>query len=239
MNAMKNVARLINERKRRLENIDKIVRWQGSIEDWEVRPRVPPPHRPHPPGERRPADARPFSSLLLQGEDILSRSSHLIFSGELTKVSQPQVKSQQRMFFLFDHQMVFCKKVRPEFEQRQRAATRRKVLRLTSLLCALPQDLLRRDMLYYKGRLDMDHMEVVDVEDGKERDFNITVKNALKLRSRSGDEVHLLCAKKPEHKQRWLRAFADERVQVLHDRETGKGAAELHVQKRAPLFSRS
>lgn len=70
--------------------------------------------------------------------------------------------------------------------------------------------------------MDMDHMEIIDVEDGKEKDFNITVKNALKLRSLSGDEVHLLCAKKPEHKQRWLRAFADERIQVLHDRETGQ-----------------
>ncbi|XP_051266174.1 rho guanine nucleotide exchange factor 4 isoform X6 [Dicentrarchus labrax] len=175
LNAMKNVARLINERKRRLENIDKIAQWQSSIEDWE-------------------------------GEDVLSRSSDLIFSGELTKLSQPQAKSQQRMFFLFDHQMVYCKK-----------------------------DLLRRDMLYYKGRVDMDHMEVIDVEDGKEKDFNISVKNALKLRSLAGDEVHLLCAKKPEQKQRWLRAFADERIQVQHDRETGFSLTE--VQKKQAMLN--
>ncbi|XP_062376668.1 uncharacterized protein arhgef4 isoform X2 [Sardina pilchardus] len=177
LNAMKNVARLINERKRRLENVDKIAQWQSSIEDWE-------------------------------GEDVLTRSSDLIFSGELTKISQPQGKSQQRMFFLFDHQMVYCKK-----------------------------DLLRRDMLYYKGRMDMDQMEVLDVEDGKDKDFNVSVKNALKLRSPSGDEVHLLCAKKPEQKQRWLRALADERTQVQHDRETGFSITE--VQKKQAMLNAS
>ncbi|XP_042164355.1 rho guanine nucleotide exchange factor 4 isoform X5 [Oncorhynchus tshawytscha] len=175
LNAMKNVARLINERKRRLENIDKIAQWQRSIEDWE-------------------------------GEDILSKSSDLIFSGELMKISQPQARSQQRMFFLFDHQMVYCKK-----------------------------DLLRRDMLYCKGRMDMDQMEVVDVEDGKEKDFNVSVKNALKLCSLAGDEVHLLCAKKPEQKQRWLRAFQDERRQVQHDRETGFSITE--VQKKQAMLN--
>ncbi|XP_060762556.1 uncharacterized protein arhgef4 isoform X2 [Neoarius graeffei] len=173
LNAMKNVARLINERKRRLENIDKIAQWQSSIEDWE-------------------------------GEDVLSRSSDLIFSGDLTKISQPQAKGQQRMFFLFDHQLVFCKK-----------------------------DLLRRDILYYKGRLDMDQMEVVDVEDGKDKDLNVTVKNALKLTSSDGAEIHLLCAKKPELKQRWLRAFADERQQVQHDRDTGFSLTD--VQKKQAM----
>uniref|UniRef100_A0A8C4RWU7 Rho guanine nucleotide exchange factor 4 n=2 Tax=Erpetoichthys calabaricus TaxID=27687 RepID=A0A8C4RWU7_ERPCA len=173
--AMKNVARLINERKRRLENIDKIAQWQSSIEDWE-------------------------------GEDVLSKSSELIFSGEMTKISQPQAKSQQRMFFLFDRQLIYCKK-----------------------------DLLRRDILYYKGRIDMDALKIQDIEDGKDKDFNMSVKNAFKLLSPVSEEVHLFCAKKPEHKQRWLRAFEDERKQVQHDKETGFAITD--IQKKQAMLN--
>ncbi|XP_061484529.1 spermatogenesis-associated protein 13 isoform X3 [Rhineura floridana] len=163
--AMKNVACLINERKRRLESIDKIARWQVSIVNWE-------------------------------GQDILGRSSELIHSGELTKISK-QGKTQQRTFFLFDHQLVFCKK-----------------------------DLLRRDMLYYKGRMDMDEVEVLDVEDGRDKDFNINVKNAFKIVNRATEEVHLFCGKKPGDKKKWLEAYANERRRVQEDKEMGMEISE-------------
>ncbi|XP_041420923.1 uncharacterized protein arhgef4.S isoform X2 [Xenopus laevis] len=177
LDAMKNVAKLINERKRRLENIDKIAQWQSSIEDWE-------------------------------GEDILARSSELIHSGELTKISHQQPKGQQRIFFLFDHQIVYCKK-----------------------------DLLRRDILYYKGKINMDDMEVVNVDDGKDKDFNITVKNAFKLQSKVSEEIHLFLTKKPEHKQRWLQAFEEERKQVHLDKETGFSISE--IQKKQAMINAS
>ncbi|XP_021386316.2 spermatogenesis-associated protein 13 isoform X4 [Lonchura striata] len=163
--AMKNVACLINERKRRLESIDKIARWQVSIVDWE-------------------------------GPDVLARSSELIHSGELTKISK-QGKSQQRTFFLFDHQLVFCKK-----------------------------DLLRRDILYYKDRIDMDETEIVDTEDGRDKDFNISVKNAFKIINRATEEVHLFCAKKQEDKKKWMEACENERRRVREDKEMGMEISE-------------
>lgn len=127
-----------------------------------------------------------------QGQDILDRSSELIHSGELTRISR-QGRSQQRTFFLFDHQLVSCKK-----------------------------DLLRRDMLYYRGRVDMDDMEVVDLEDGRDKDWNLSLKNAFKLVSRTSEEAHVFCARKQEDKARWLQACADERTRVREDREMGE-----------------
>ncbi|XP_028904018.1 spermatogenesis-associated protein 13 [Ornithorhynchus anatinus] len=171
--AMKNVARLINERKRKLESIDKIARWQVSIVGWE-------------------------------GLDILDRSSELIHSGELTQVNK-QGRGQQRTFFLFDHQLVSCRK-----------------------------DRLRRDMLYYKGRTDTDGTELVDLEDGRDADSNAQVRHAFKLVSRKTGEVHVFCARKQEDKQRWLQACAEERRRVREDREIGVEISEAQ-KKQAML----
>ncbi|PWA17960.1 hypothetical protein CCH79_00004188, partial [Gambusia affinis] len=160
--AMKKVASLINERKRRLESIDTIAHWQVAILHWE-------------------------------GPDVLERSSELIHSGELTRAVR-QGKPQQRSFFLFDHQLVYCKK-----------------------------DVLRRDLLHYRGRLDMDEIEVVDVADGRDPDLGLTLKNALRLRNASTLEfMCMLCCRKVEDKQRWLEAFAKERQRVKEDEEMGE-----------------
>ncbi|XP_066504629.1 rho guanine nucleotide exchange factor 9b isoform X2 [Hoplias malabaricus] len=170
---MRNVTQQINERKRRLENIDKIAQWQASVLDWE-------------------------------GDDILDRSSELIYTGELSWIYQPYGRSQQRVFFLFDHQLVLCKK-----------------------------DLIRRDILYYKGRIDMDRYEVRDAIDGRDDDFNVSVKNAFKLHNRDTEEIHIFIAKKLEEKIRWLRAFHEERKMVQEDEKIGFEISEYQKRQAA------
>lgn len=173
--AMKNVASLINESKRRLESVDTIAHWQVAILHWE-------------------------------GADILERSSELIHSGELTRIVR-YGKTQQRSFFLFDHQLVFCKK-----------------------------DVLRRDLLHYRGRLDMDQTEVVELPDGKDPELGLSLRNALRLRHASTLESQgVLCCRKAQDKQRWLQAFARERHRVKEDKEMGMKISE--EQRKRAIFN--
>ncbi|XP_041112046.1 uncharacterized protein LOC121318912 isoform X2 [Polyodon spathula] len=170
---MRNVTQQINERKRRLENIDKIAQWQASVLEWE-------------------------------GDDILDRSSELIYTGEMSWIYQPYGRNQQRVFFLFDHQLVLCKK-----------------------------DLIRRDILYYKGRIDMDRYEVMDAEDSRDDDFHVSIKNAFKLHNKDTEEIHLFLAKKLEEKLRWLRAFHEERKMVQEDEKIGFEISEYQKRQAA------
>ncbi|KAG7273920.1 hypothetical protein CRUP_011056 [Coryphaenoides rupestris] len=153
--AMKNVASLINERKRRLETLDAIAQWQVAILNWEGR-------------------------------------------------AQQQ---QQRFFFLFDHQLVFCKK-----------------------------DVLRRDLLHYRGRLDMDRTRVQELPDGRDLGLGLTLRNALRLRDADTLEaLCVLCCRKPQDRQRWLDAFTRERRRVQEDQEMGMEITD--EQRKRAIFN--
>jgi Rho guanine nucleotide exchange factor 4 len=80
LEAMRGVAVLINERKRRMESLEKLVAWQQRLEGWE-------------------------------GEDLIDASTQLIHQGEVVKVTTG-MWTHNITLFLFDHQIVYCKKVR-------------------------------------------------------------------------------------------------------------------------------
>ncbi len=46
----------------------------------------------------------------MQGSDLIDQSSELIHSSEVMKINSSGW-SQERIFFMFDHQIVYCKKV--------------------------------------------------------------------------------------------------------------------------------
>ncbi|XP_055868914.1 uncharacterized protein LOC106055773 isoform X3 [Biomphalaria glabrata] len=158
LEAMKKIATLINERKRKMESIEKLAAWQLLVDDWE-------------------------------GPDILVDSSELIYSGELNKINHAGW-SQERYFFLFDHQLIYCKK-----------------------------DLLKKSSFCYKGRIDMDGCRVYNIPDGRDSQYNVTVRNAWKLHDTHKDKWYLLVSKTAVIKQRWIKAFQDERRRVKDDAE--------------------
>ncbi|XP_055926414.1 spermatogenesis-associated protein 13-like isoform X5 [Argiope bruennichi] len=175
--AMKEVAELVNERKRRMECLERLAEWQSTIEGWE-------------------------------GPDVLDTSSVLIHCGEVTRVSSSW--SRDIYLFLFDHQLIYCKK-----------------------------DLLKRHTYAYKGRLNLDHCDIVDIEDGKDSQFAVNVKNAWKIYCKDKEKWYLFYAKTFPEKEQWLRAFKAERQRVSDDEkqafvvtEEAKRSARLAVHNK-------
>jgi Rho guanine nucleotide exchange factor 4 len=165
LKTMKSIAMLINERKRKMESIEKLAEWQDRVQDWE-------------------------------GPALLEQSSELIYSGELTKVNSSGW-AQDRVFFIFDHQLVYCKK-----------------------------DLLWRDVMIYKGRIDLDSCDIVWVKDGKDSQFNVNVKNAFKVYDHQKEKWYLMYARSPEERDKWLKAFDSERQRVMQDNANGFSLSE-------------
>ncbi|XP_013785917.2 spermatogenesis-associated protein 13-like [Limulus polyphemus] len=159
LSAMKEVAQLVNERKRRMECLERLVEWQQTIDGWE-------------------------------GPDVLDFCSVLIHSGDVVRAFSGW--SREYTLFLFDHLLVYCKK-----------------------------DLLKRQNYIYKGRIHLSSCCIFNVEDGKDVQFGITVKNAWKIFCASRGKWFMFYTKTPEEKTRWLEAFGEERQRVMEDETQG------------------
>ena len=122
---MKEVALLVNERRRRMECLEKIASWQRHVEGWEV---------------RRTTTSSGTNSITyferFQGPELLDDSSQLIHQGEVTKGVGGSWPKEVTLF-LFDHQIIYCKR-----------------------------DLLKRNTFVYRGRINTDLCEVIDIPDG-------------------------------------------------------------------------
>ncbi|KAM9816965.1 spermatogenesis-associated protein 13-like [Neosynchiropus ocellatus] len=144
-----------------------------------------------------------------QGSNVLDRSSEMIHSGELIRIAR-RGKIQHRVSFLFDHQLVFCKK-----------------------------DIFRRDFLLYRGRLDMDEIQVTDLPDGWNTEVGVEVRNAMRLyHVYTLEFVCVLCCRKLNDKLRWFEAFTKEKNAVNTLQEMGMDISE-EQRKQALVNARS
>ncbi|XP_032888140.1 rho guanine nucleotide exchange factor 9-like [Amblyraja radiata] len=117
------------------------------------------------------------------GEDLIFRSSQMVHRGDLVVIVGKGGRAKTFVTFLFDHQMIFCKK-----------------------------DMIRRHILYYKERIYIETGMVEDVLDGVDEEFDSRVKYAFKLRNKLfEDQCRLFFAKNLADKQLWLRSFHEER----------------------------
>jgi hypothetical protein len=172
--AMRDIAALVNERKRKMESIEKLADWQRTaVLQW-------------------------------QGPDLVKTSSELIHFGEMAKISVHGWR-QDRVFYLFDHQMIYFKK-----------------------------DMLWRNLLVYRGRINMDHSVAHEVPDGRDAMFGVNVKNAFRLYDRVQDRWYLLVCCSAADRTKWLFSFDAERQRVAQDRLNG---FSIDAMSR-PMFTR-
>ncbi|XP_050306057.1 uncharacterized protein LOC126743130 isoform X2 [Anthonomus grandis grandis] len=162
LEVMRGVAMLINERKRRMESLEKLVAWQQRVDNWE-------------------------------GEDLIEVSSQLILQGDVVRVTTSQKPrwTNNVTLFLFDHQIVYCKK-----------------------------DMLKRNTYIYKGRIYLDNTKIIDVPDGKDPSLHLNYRNAIRIEIRN-DNCLVFCCRSAEEKQTWLNAFEEERRLVTQDKNNG------------------
>uniref|UniRef100_A0AAY4ELP1 Phosphatidylinositol 3,4,5-trisphosphate-dependent Rac exchanger 1 protein n=1 Tax=Denticeps clupeoides TaxID=299321 RepID=A0AAY4ELP1_9TELE len=132
-----------------------------------------------------------------EGTNLTDISTELLLHGNLLKISAGNI--QERVFFLFDNLLVYCKR-------KSRVSGKKSTKRTKSI---------NGPLYVFRGRINTEVMEVENVEDGT-ADYhsnNYTVTNGWKIHNTAKNKWFVCMAKNAEDKQKWLDAILKEREQ--------------------------
>uniref|UniRef100_A0A8C1V3A6 Phosphatidylinositol 3,4,5-trisphosphate-dependent Rac exchanger 2 protein n=1 Tax=Cyprinus carpio TaxID=7962 RepID=A0A8C1V3A6_CYPCA len=121
-----------------------------------------------------------------EGSNITDCCTEMLMQGVLLKISAGNI--QERIFFLFDNLLVYCKK------KNSKTAT-------------------EGPRYLFRGRINTEVMEVENVDDGT-ADYHSSgniVNNGWKIHNTAKNKWFVCMAKTPEEKQEWLEAILKER----------------------------
>nr|XP_014343831.1 PREDICTED: phosphatidylinositol 3,4,5-trisphosphate-dependent Rac exchanger 2 protein [Latimeria chalumnae] len=126
-----------------------------------------------------------------EGSNITDTCTEMLMQGVLLKISAGNL--QERVFFLFDNLLVYCKKKHRRLKNSKAATEGHRYL--------------------FRGRINTEVMEVENMDDGT-ADYHSsghTVINGWKIHNTAKNKWFVCMAKSPEDKQEWLEAILKER----------------------------
>uniref|UniRef100_A0A8C5PPF8 Phosphatidylinositol 3,4,5-trisphosphate-dependent Rac exchanger 1 protein n=1 Tax=Leptobrachium leishanense TaxID=445787 RepID=A0A8C5PPF8_9ANUR len=132
-----------------------------------------------------------------EGSNLTDICTQLLLQGPLLKISAGNI--QERVFFLFDNLLVYCKR-------KSRVAGKKSTKRTKSI---------NGSLYIFRGRINTEVMEVENVEDGT-ADYHsngYTVTNGWKIHNTAKNKWFVCMAKTAEDKQKWMDAVLKEREQ--------------------------
>uniref|UniRef100_A0A667YJ51 Phosphatidylinositol 3,4,5-trisphosphate-dependent Rac exchanger 2 protein n=1 Tax=Myripristis murdjan TaxID=586833 RepID=A0A667YJ51_9TELE len=126
-----------------------------------------------------------------EGSNITDTCTEMLMQGVLLKISAGNI--QERIFFLFDKLLVYCKKKNRRLKNSKASTEGPRYL--------------------FRGRINTEVMEVENVDDGT-ADYHSSgniVNNGWKIHNTAKNKWFVCMAKTPEEKQEWLEAILKER----------------------------
>ncbi|XP_067382562.1 phosphatidylinositol 3,4,5-trisphosphate-dependent Rac exchanger 1 protein isoform X4 [Channa argus] len=150
-----------------------------------------------------------------EGTNLTDICTELLLHGNLLKISAGNI--QERVFFLFDNLLVYCKRKSRSTDVFPAECNRSVVqfARVSGKKSTKRTKSINGPLYVFRGRINTEVMEVENVEDGT-ADYhsnNYTVTNGWKIHNTAKNKWFVCMAKNAEDKKKWLDAILKEREQ--------------------------